>query len=103
VRLTRPNHTRAHTQRIQDNKTNDLFKKNKNQPITSPAAIIELSGTGPLRTGPWAAHDVAFTPSSTAPLEGVPFEISQGDADLSNVMFSGFENPVFKVSASSIG
>lgn len=56
-----------------------------------------------MRTGPWAARDVAFTPSSTAPLEGVPFQISRGDASLSNVMFSGFENPVFKVSAGRVG
>lgn len=58
---------------------------------------VELSGAGPLRTGPWAALDVAFTPSSTAELTGVPFEITAGDADLSNVMFSGFEGQIFKV------
>jgi hypothetical protein len=62
-----------------------------------PPVTVELSGTGPLRTGPWAAHDVAFKPSATAELAGVPFEIKAGDADLSNVMFSGFKGPVFKV------
>lgn len=58
---------------------------------------VELSGAGPLRTGPWAAHNVAFTPSMTAALEGVPFEVTRGDADLSNVVFSDFAGPIFKV------
>lgn len=64
---------------------------------TKPPVSIELSGQGPLRTGPWAAHSIAFRPSADAPLSGIPFEIARGDADLSDVMFSNFTGPVLKV------
>lgn len=105
TRLCHPNltHTHTHTRHTHTplHRYLTLQKKpKKDQVIATPPVTIELSalsGAGPLRTGPWAAHNVAFTPSTTAALEGVPFEIKNGDADLSNVVFSGFEGPVFKV------
>jgi len=63
----------------------------------SPSVVIELSGDGPLRTGPWAASNLAFRPSPTQNLTSPPFLVSEGDADLREVLFTGFNETIFRV------
>ena len=68
----------------------------------SPSVVIELSGDGPLRTGPWAASNLAFRPSLTQALTDTPFVVSEGDADLHEVLFTGFNETIFKVTDENV-
>jgi hypothetical protein len=79
----------------------DASKKNPDSQF-SPLVTIELGGEGPFRTGPWAASNVAFQPSSTQPLVGVPFQTTDGHADMREVSFEGFNGTLFRVTEATV-